>query len=423
MVRQSFFSSSEVQARKPVGLIPQCGKCGLWQKCISPKMPISGKGKLEILIIGEGPGKDEDDQNRPFVGKAGTYLKDTLSRLGINMREDCWLTNSVICRPPKNATPTASQILHCRPNIVNAIRDLKPKVIIPLGGPAVRSVLGWVWKESVGKISRWVNWQIPCQKLNCWIVPNIHPSYVKRSEDRRGNLDPVIERLFIKYLKQAVSKRSRPWTEVPNFKSKCQVLMCPSQAVQYLQALVKMRRPVAFDFETEGLKPDPYIKQGRQERLEIVSCSASNGVITISYPWQGAAIKATRDLIQSPLPKIAANLKFEERFCWQHFGTPAINWTWDTVVAAHTLDNRPGVASLKFQSFVLLGQEAYDESIKPFLESKDKGGYAKNRIHEVGLEKLLLYGALDSLLEFEVAKIQSKKLGMDLFSGIREPES
>src|SRR5262245_43419820 len=88
---------------------PRCGLCGLLNKCQSPKMEVYGKGKNGILIVGEAPGANEDEQGIPFVGKAGRYLRGILHGLDVNMRNDCWLTNSLICRPPNNATPTSDQ--------------------------------------------------------------------------------------------------------------------------------------------------------------------------------------------------------------------------------------------------------------------------------------------------------------------------
>ena len=78
------------------------------------------------------------------------------------------------------------------------------------------------------------------------------------------------------------------------------------------------------------------------------------------------------------------------------------------MLAAHVLDNRPGITSLKFQAFVLLGQENYNSHIKPFLKAKK--GSKFNRIHELDLNDLLLYGGLDSYLEYWVAMKQIKLL-------------
>ena len=80
------------------------------------------------------------------------------------------------------------------------------------------------------------------------------------------------------------------------------------------------------------------------------------------------------------------------------------------MLAAHVLDNRGGISSIKFQAFVLLGQPDYDSSIKEYLKSRDPGGYGLNRVKQAPVKPLLLYCGLDSLLEYLVAKKQKKLL-------------
>jgi hypothetical protein len=82
------------------------------------------------------------------------------------------------------------------------------------------------------------------------------------------------------------------------------------------------------------------------------------------------------------------------------------------MLAAHVLDNRSDTKSLKFQAFVLLGQESYDDAIKPYLKSK--GSNDKNRITELDLEAVLRYCGMDAILEWHVAMKQAKKLGVTL---------
>lgn len=412
-IRTPFFTASEISSKRPIGLIPQCGACGLDKQCLSPKMQVSGQGKQEILIIGEAPGKIEDEQNRPFIGKAGQYLQECLSRFGIDLRTDCWIINSLSCRPPANRKPTEKEIGFCRPKVVQHIKDLKPKVILLFGGAAVSSVLGWLWKDHVGEISRWVGWHIPSQQLNSWITPNFHPSFIKRSE-KRGKLDPVLELYFNQYLQKGLENKDRPWDTIPEYRKECKVIRHPTQAAHMVREVGNMGLPIAFDFETEGLKPEK--KNGYE--LQIVCCGVSNGAVTFAYPWHGEAIAATKELLEGPLPKIGANEKFEIRWCKQ-VGIEVRNWAWDVCTTAHILDNRPEISSVKFQSFVLLGLPSYNDSIKPYLESQPKSGYGKNEIREANLDKVLEYCAMDSLVELEIAKIQSKNLGVEIGKELR----
>lgn len=136
----------------------------------------------------------------------------------------------------------------------------------------------------------------------------------------------------------------------------------------------------------------------------------SNGRDTVAFPWQGPVIPAFKEFLVSNTPKIGANLKFEHRWCKRRLGVDVRNWVWDTVTNAHILDNRRGVTSVKFQAFVLLGAESYDSQMKAYMNSQ--GSNSPNRLKSAPLDKLLLYCGKDSLLEYEIFRIQSKQLGM-----------
>jgi DNA polymerase len=358
-------------------------------------MPVSGKGELGILIVGEAPGEFEDEQGRQFVGKSGALLKQTLSDLGVDMRRDCWLTNALICRPPKNRTPDEKEIGYCRPNLMATLAALNPQVVITLGGTAAKSLLGSIWKEAVGPITRWVGWNIPYQKRNVWICPTYHPSFILRDSNK------INEMFFKKHLAAAVAHTSRPWEEIPTWTTRVEVLFDTTEAARRLRAITEEGGPCAVDYENTCLKPE-------YEGAEIVCCSVSHKGQAFAYPWHGDAIAATGQLLVSPkVAKIASNLKHEDRWSRWAFGRPVVNWLHDTMIAAHTLDNRPGITGLKFQSFVQFGVESYDDHIKPFLQATD-GGHI-NRIKQVDPKDLLKYCAWDSFLEEKLALKQRKQ--------------
>lgn len=410
---QGFFPAPTLN-RAPLSLIPKCGECGLFKTCVSPKMPYSGKGKRKILLLGEAPGKNEDDKNRQFVGESGSYLQSILTKVGIDMREDCWLHNAVICRPPKNELPEGA-VDHCRPNLVKTLQELKPEIIIPLGATAVKSLIGWLWKEDVDSINRWVGWRIPCQRdgynkeFNCWICPTWHPSYLQRSrKDPSIKNSGVMEKFFEEHLRAAAKLQGRPWKEVPDYKSKVRILYTADEAIPLIREFAKGNKPIAFDYETTMLKPD-------STRAQIYSCSISDGKTTIAFPWLERIAPVVGELLKSNLPKIGFNAKFEDRWTRKEFGHGVNNWLWCGMLAAHTLDNRKLICSLKFQSFILLGQQSYDDHIKPYLQGKDSN--SPNKIKELDLKQLLLYNGLDSLLEWKVAKIQMRSMGYEYCKG------
>ncbi len=301
----------------------------------------------------------------------------------------------MICRPPANATPTNRQIEYCRPNVARAIRELEPQVIICLGGSAVRSVLAGMVRE-IGPIGRWVGWKIPCRQHNAWICPTYHPAYALRAQD------PVVDRIIESDLRAATSLTERPWKEIPDYRRDNEIIMEPDKAAEAVRRMIGRGSPIAFDYETNRLKPD-------RSNARIISCSICwAGEYTIAYAWHGEVIRATRELLRSPCAKIASNMKFEERWTRAILKTSVRNWRWDTMLAAHVLDNRRGSSGLKFQSFVRLGAESYDDHIQQYLSSSRPDG--TNRIDEIDLEELLVYNAMDSLLEYRVAVKQMEEM-------------
>jgi uracil-DNA glycosylase family 4 len=108
-----------------------CTRCKLQY---SRKLAVPGEGpaSAEIMFIGEGPGFYENEQGRPFVGAAGKFLDELLSKIGMQ-RSDVYITNIVKCRPPGNRDPEAEEIQACNDYLERQIQAINPKVIVTLG--------------------------------------------------------------------------------------------------------------------------------------------------------------------------------------------------------------------------------------------------------------------------------------------------
>lgn len=402
---EGLFSASDVKMSRSVPLLPQCGACGLYKTCQSPKMPVSGKGRKRILIVGEAPGENEDDKNLQFVGDSGQMLKKTLAKFGIDMRRDCWIDNALRCHPPKNEIKDKRAVDYCRPNIVQAVKELNPELILLFGAIPVRSLLGWIWRDEVGPIGRWINWRIPCQKLNAWVCPIWHPSFIIRTGyGVSGDKNDVRQTIFERHVKAALKCQGRPWKKVPDYKSQVMIVYDEKSVNKFIRGFVERGRPTAFDLETNQLKPD-----GDASRIHYASMS--NGEMTIAFEWHSGVLDEFTKFLESSVPKIGANMKFEQRWLMRHGGRVR-NWWWDTMIAAHVLDNRPGISSVKFQGFVRLGQDAWDYDVKEFLKSRSHSCYSVNRIREVSKHKILTYCGMDSLVEWHVAMDQRKEFGL-----------
>jgi len=393
-MRKGFFSASKLISKNTTPLAPRCGICGLYKSCNTPKMEPTGKGRRKVLVIAEAPGAEEDRRGVQFVGKAGKHFRSVLNSMQLNLDRDFWKTNAIICRPRENETPTDEMIQCCSPNVAKTIATLQPNVIILLGKPAIDSVLTPIWGGATGKIGRWVGWSIPCQKPNAWIIPMYHPSYLMRIHNKAADI------LFKKHLKLAISKAKSKPRITKNIKDGIEIIMRPAQAARIIREMIRRGGNVAFDYEGTTLKPELL-------GAEIVSCSVCwEGKKTIAFPWEGEAIEAVDLLTKSKLGKIASNIKFEDRWTRAAFNHPVRNWIWDTMLAAHTLDNRPDITSIKFQLFVLLGVEPYHRHIEPFL--KAVGRTRLNRIKQLDMKDLLLYNGIDSKGEYKVAMKQMK---------------
>lgn len=108
-----------------------CEKCALC-KGRTYSVPGEGSEKSGIMFIGEGPGRDEDAQGRPFVGAAGRLLTELILSIGLK-REDVFIANVVKCRPPNNRDPFPEEVIACYPYLEAQIKELKPKLIVTLG--------------------------------------------------------------------------------------------------------------------------------------------------------------------------------------------------------------------------------------------------------------------------------------------------
>lgn len=117
-----------------------CTRCILSKGCKS--VNVWGEGKAGgVMLVGEGPGAEEDNEGRPFVGAAGKQLEGFLSVIG-KKRTDVYLANVVKCRPPGNRAPETSEINACWPYLAEEIQTVEPKVIVCLGGSALKALTG-----------------------------------------------------------------------------------------------------------------------------------------------------------------------------------------------------------------------------------------------------------------------------------------
>jgi DNA polymerase len=136
-----------------------------------------GNPDAHLMIIGEAPGKEEDEQGIPFIGKSGKLLTKTLLALNIH-RDDIFITNIVKCRPPQNRTPITIEISTCTKLLLfNQIHIIQPKVLCTLGTVATKAL-----SNSKEKITNVRGKILTFQSIP--IIPTYHPAYVARTNSK-----------------------------------------------------------------------------------------------------------------------------------------------------------------------------------------------------------------------------------------------
>jgi len=156
-----------------------CTACPL---CRSRTKTVFGEGNsnAQLMFVGEGPGRNEDQQGRPFVGAAGDMLNKQIAAMGLN-RQEVYIANVVKCRPPNNRAPTSTETQACWGYLKRQIQAIEPSVIITLGGPATKLLLGTM--QGITAIrGTWHNFEqlLPDGPV-IPVMPTFHPAYLLRA--------------------------------------------------------------------------------------------------------------------------------------------------------------------------------------------------------------------------------------------------
>jgi DNA polymerase len=142
-----------------------------------------GNPAASVMIIGEGPGADEDRIGRPFVGRAGQLLDRMLAAIGLD-RSGVVITNVVYWRPPGNRTPTAAEIATCLPFVLRHIALVRPKVLVLAGGTAAGALLPQ--GQGITRLrGRWFDLAVPGLDRPVPTLPMFHPSFLLRTPERK----------------------------------------------------------------------------------------------------------------------------------------------------------------------------------------------------------------------------------------------
>ena len=153
--------------------IGDCRRCKLWSGRTHLVFGV-GNPHAKLMFIGEGPGRDEDLQGEPFVGRAGQLLTDIITKgMGLK-REDVYICNVIKCRPPENRNPEPDEVASCEPFLKKQVDLVKPEIIVGLGKFAVQTLLQT--KVPITRIRG--NWH---SYHGIKLMPTLHPAYLLRN--------------------------------------------------------------------------------------------------------------------------------------------------------------------------------------------------------------------------------------------------
>ena len=166
----AFQAKSLEELRAAIG---DCRRCKLWPGRTHLVFGV-GNPKAKLMFIGEGPGRDEDLQGEPFVGRAGQLLTDIITKGMGFRREDVYIANVVKCRPPENRNPEPDEVASCEPFLKKQIDLVRPEIIVALGKFAVQTLLQT--KAPITKLRG--NWH---SYHGIKLMPTFHPAYLLRN--------------------------------------------------------------------------------------------------------------------------------------------------------------------------------------------------------------------------------------------------
>ena len=177
--------------------IKGCKKCKL---CMQRTNIVFGCGNknADIMLIGEGPGADEDKEGIPFVGRAGKLMDKAFEGLGID-REKVYIANVVKCRPPQNRVPEEDEANACLNYLRNQVILVKPKIIVLLGSTALKNILG----KELGITSSRGKW---IEQKGILYMPTWHPAALLRDENKKIEFWKDLKSVIAKYKELGTNK-------------------------------------------------------------------------------------------------------------------------------------------------------------------------------------------------------------------------
>lgn len=352
---------------------PNCKLCPLHKTAQHVCLLGQGPKPSEVMVIGEAPGEREDDSGKPFVGRSGKLLTETLESYGL-AREDIYITNAVSCRPPDNRTPKKNEIKACRHWLFKQMARVKPKYVLLLGNVPLEAALDLKGIKSLrGK---------PIERDGTIYLPTFHPSYILR--------DPRFKEIFeadLRLFKDIVEEGGIPEEEGLN-------VVNVDTPKKFRQMINDLEGTISSDLETTCLYP--WAPEAKVNSIGFGTKTAQY-ILLLNHPGTGWTNKdiekaigmSVKDMVEEIDDKIqdckivGQNWKFDSLWMKVHYD---VEWYahFDTMLAHFLLDeNTPH--GLKQLSQVFYGAIDYD------IDTKSKIGGGGNRAQFIEYQAKDLY--------------------------------
>lgn len=161
-------------------LYDECNRCSKCRLGASRKNVVFGEGNknADIMFVGEAPGANEDEQGKPFVGRAGELLTKGLEALNLFREKDYFIANICKCRPENNRTPEEDEAKACLPYLRNQFSLVRPKILVCLGATSMKYIMGSNFRITRDR-GKWV------LRKGIYIMATFHPAALFRDESKK----------------------------------------------------------------------------------------------------------------------------------------------------------------------------------------------------------------------------------------------
>lgn len=408
----SFFGTRKEATEKRTHSLPQfdpayynkqeCKACPLDRLPVkSPKMEPTGSDHPVYYVLGEAPGADEDEQGKQFIGRSGQFLR---AHIPDGAAKKIRWNNCVRNRPPGNREPTQVEMECCRPSIVRDIEATKPKVIIGVGGVALR------WACGQNQIKKWRGSRMPLRigSHACWFYPILHPSFVQRAKNFKDDkgLGREWEDVFKFDLQHIFEQGERlPPPEPTDVATLSDDVMIETKNVGEIEDWVFTSDDlVSIDFEMNCLRP-------YSAGAKILTIAITDHSGTLAFPFDHPShVWKPRDrealfgillwLVTQGKEIVAQNLSTELEWLVHLFGPHVVlgsRWH-DTLVQSYCLDENLianlGALTIRHFGFNL----------------KQQTKVKRKQILQSPLDETLRYNALDAKFTRQIFIKQQKEL-------------